>query len=168
MITSVTTEMINRACDIIEFDDLAELEYDADLQNQDIKNQWANIRAAYKHHMPKIMETLRDGYGYDPYFMNFDSVMTPIEKAAWSDIRAYGINLLPQVPVLNYFIDFANPLHRIGLVMDGAKWHDKAKDAARDARLGAEGWEIIRVEGRNAFEDKYMLDVLMRIHSCVN
>jgi len=39
--------------------------------------------------------------------------MSPIEFNVWSDIRSNGLMFYPQFPVLNYFIDFADPIRKI-------------------------------------------------------
>lgn len=130
------------------------------LGGQDINERWANIRKAYAYELPSIMQSLKQGQFHYHDFMDFRSVMSPIEKTTWDDIKYYGVRLLPEFPVLHYFIDFANPLHKIGLEMDGAQWHDAEKDAARDARLGREGWKIHRITGSNSRDWYYMSIVL--------
>lgn len=81
----------------------------------------------------------------DPYFMDWS--FTPIEDAAWQDIRGFYLPMLPQVPVLNYFIDFGDPVKKIGIECDGKQWHDKVKDAKRDKQLAEVGWKIFRIPG---------------------
>lgn len=81
----------------------------------------------------------------DPYFMNWQ--FTPIERDVWSDIRTLGVPFYPQMPVLNYFIDFGNPFMKIGIECDGKAWHDYELDKARDKRLADAGWMIFRIEG---------------------
>lgn len=81
----------------------------------------------------------------DPYFMDWE--FTPIESGVWSDIRSIGLPFYPQIPVLNYFIDFGCPMLKIGIECDGKAWHDHDLDKARDARLAAAGWMIFRIEG---------------------
>nr|WP_255458963.1 MULTISPECIES: DUF559 domain-containing protein [unclassified Herbaspirillum] len=72
---------------------------------------------------------------------------TPIENSVWSDIRIAGIPFFPQVPALNYFLDFACPFLKIGIECDGKAWHDSQLDAHRDKRLAEDGWMIFRIEG---------------------
>lgn len=137
---------------------------DCAIEAQDIKTQWANIRKAYKYQLPRIMDGLKNGTFYYPDFMDFRRVMTPIEEYAWDDIKHYGVKMVPQFPVLHYFLDFANPLYKIGLEMDGAQWHNAEKDAKRDTRLALEGWEIIRVKGRYARDERHMAGVMANLH----
>jgi len=86
----------------------------------------------------------------DPYeIADWVLLFTPIEAALWSDIRAAGLPLWPQLPVGRFFVDFGNPVHRVAVECDGSEFHkDKAKDAARDAELHAMGWKVHRIEGR--------------------
>lgn len=105
------------------------------------------IRKAYAELLPEWMaEYEADGdMRQDPYFMDWD--FSPIERHVWSDIRSLGLPFFPQVPVLNYFLDFACPMLKIGIECDGKAWHNHDMDKARDARLAAEGWMIFRIEG---------------------
>jgi very-short-patch-repair endonuclease len=82
---------------------------------------------------------------HDPYFMDWE--FSPIERHVWGDIRGLGIPFFPQLPVLNYFIDFGCPFLKIGIECDGKEWHDYESDKARDDRLAAQGWMIFRIEG---------------------
>lgn len=74
-------------------------------------------------------------------------LFTPIEMAAWSDIREKNIPLWPQLPVGRFFVDFGNPVVKIALECDGKEWHDERKDAERDRILGEMGWRVFRAEG---------------------
>jgi len=105
------------------------------------------IRQAYSELLPEWMgEYEKTGeMRQDPYFMDWE--FTRIERNVWSDIRALGLPFYPQIPVLNYFIDFGCPFLKIGIECDGKAWHDHDLDKARDARLAAEGWMIFRIEG---------------------
>lgn len=114
---------------------------------------WNQIRESYRELTPVILAG--KGRGVDPYFLNWVSLFTPIETEAWGCIRGHGVSLFPQFPVLNYFIDSANPYNKIGLELDGEAWHDEKKDLERDRRLFAEGWRIFRVSGKEAA--KYVL-----------
>lgn len=110
-------------------------------------SSFLEIRRVYSTLLPEWMaeyEATGD-IRQDPYFM--DWVFTPIENSVWSDIRTLGLPFFPQVPALNYFIDFACPMLKIGIECDGKAWHDSDLDAARDARLAADGWMIFRIEG---------------------
>lgn len=105
--------------------------------------RWQIIRDAYALMLPGIME----GY-VNPYFLDWD--FTPIERLAWMDIRGMGLPLYPQFPVGRVFIDFADPVSKVGVELDGAAYHEHAKDLARDTVLAKQGWKIYRVKGRDA------------------
>ena len=74
-------------------------------------------------------------------------LMTPIEMAVWEEIRKHGLPFWPQYPAGRYFLDFACPVACVGIECDGLEFHDKAKDAVRDAALARLGWTIYRVPG---------------------
>ena len=86
----------------------------------------------------------------DPYAIaDWVSIFTPIEAAAWSDLRSAGLPMWPQLPVGRFFVDFGNPIAKVALECDGAAWHqDKAKDEARDAELRRMGWTVYRASGK--------------------
>ena len=90
-----------------------------------------------------------------PYFLDWMCAFTPIEELAWCCIRDWWrkLQMFPQYPVGRYFIDFGDPIRRIGLECDGKQWHDTAKDTARDAELLEIGWQIYRVTGAECYRD---------------
>lgn len=110
-------------------------------------SKFLEIRKQYARLLPCWMSEYESTgeMRHDPYFMEWD--FSPIERLVWSDIRSNGIPFFPQVPVLNYFLDFANPFLKIGIECDGKAWHNHDMDKARDARLADEGWMIFRIEG---------------------
>lgn len=110
-------------------------------------DKFLEIRRIYAHVLPKWMAAYKETgrQMHDPYLMDWE--FTPIEYSVWQDIRCAGLPFFPQMPVLNYFLDFGNPFLKIGIECDGKQWHDKERDAIRDARLSAEGWEIYRIPG---------------------
>jgi len=69
--------------------------------------------------------------------------------------------MMPQCNFFGRRIDFAVRLQRlqmpvfVALEADGAAYHDKRKDAARDAELRAKGMETIRFEGRRIKSDAH-------------
>ncbi len=120
---------------------------DAVREKSGTPDKWSLIRKLYAECMPDIMAAGKYR-GIDPYFTDWVKLFTPIEDDAWQSIRGYGVPFYPQFPVLNYFIDFGNPVRRIGLELDGAQWHDRDRDLVRDRRLYDEGWTIFRIPGR--------------------
>lgn len=130
---------------------------DAVQKYRDTPERWPFIRKLYAECMPDILAAGKDR-GIDPYFTDWVRLFTPIELDAWNSIRSHGVPLYPQFPALNYFIDFANPVRRIGLELDGAKFHSLDKDWERDRRLFDEGWTIFRIPGRQTkvrFDDPF-------------
>lgn len=105
------------------------------------------IRRTYNAHMPEIKEQWESGsrHNIDPYFFNWK--FTPIEWAAWQDIRGFGLPMFPQLPVGKYFVDFGNPFIKLAIECDGKQWHDREKDNKRDQKLIADGWTIYRIPG---------------------
>lgn len=126
-------------------------------QLKDTPKRWQIIRDTYELMLPRIMEG-----PVNPYFLDWD--FTPIERLAWMDIRGGGIPMYPQFPVGRVFIDFADPVLKVGVELDGAAYHQHDKDLARDTVLAEQGWKIFRVKGRDAvkvvpnpFENQYDL-----------
>lgn len=115
-----------------------------------MQNNWNAIRALYRSFNDRIMAAPTNEWGMDPYAWDSDNIifLTPIETWLWADIRANDAVLYPQYPVLDFFVDFANPKAKVAIECDGAAYHmDKAKDAARDKRLTDAGWSVYRISG---------------------
>lgn len=129
----------------------------------DLPKRWELLRRIYQEYAGEIKEAHDEHphYGTDPYFVDWMPIFTPIEYSAWCSIRYRGLPLYPQVPVLQYFIDFANPHMKIGVECDGKDWHDPEKDRKRDLHLHEHGWKIFRVSGsecnRNWMTDYEMM-----------
>jgi len=114
------------------------------------QNKWNEIRAHYRDRQADIMATPINEWAFGgPYEWDHGIIfMTPIETWFWADIRACDAVLYPQYPVLDFFVDFANPKAKVAIECDGAAFHmDKAKDAARDKRLTDLGWTVYRISG---------------------
>jgi hypothetical protein len=107
------------------------------------------IREYYAHALPEWLADY-EATGcmeFDPYDCDLALIFTPIEASVWSDIRNLGVPFYPQLPALNYFLDFGNPFLKIGIECDGKAWHEYELDKARDRRLASAGWMIFRIEG---------------------
>lgn len=91
------------------------------------------------------------------YPIDWNQIFTPVERDAWISIRKKGqVVLYPQYPVLNYHVDFGNPLFKIALEIDGEQYHkDKLKDQERDNHLKNAGWAVFRVTGREMWRFNY-------------
>lgn len=107
-------------------------------------------RLYYKYNHDLIMESLRKSKWFNTYGIDFTRYFTPIEYNAWCVIRCNSMIFYPQYPVLNYMLDFAHPLYKIGIELDGKQYHNHEKDLARDERLHKEGWKIYRITGKEA------------------
>lgn len=107
------------------------------------------IRDAYATALPEWMDRYQETgeMHNEPYIMDWLRLFTPIEAAVWSDIRGQGLPFYPQLPVLNYFIDFGCPMLKIGIECDGKAWHNNERDRIRDKKLADIGWTIFRIEG---------------------
>lgn len=112
----------------------------------------------YKIVTPTIMKERKRGLGVCPYGLNFTPYQTPIEAILWGYIRCAGLPFYPEYPILDYFIDFADPYLKIGIEADGKEWHNKNKDEYRDTLLKKEGWTIYRISG-----DKVMRSIPEKI-----
>lgn len=59
-----------------------------------------------------------------------------------------------QYPVLDYFIDFADPIKKIWIEVDWKEWHlDKEKDKKRQIELEKEWWTIIRIDWKDTYNE---------------
>jgi hypothetical protein len=115
--------------------------------------KFQEIRSLYAAALPEWLDDYQatGNMWHDPYLMDWE--FSPIEQLVWGDIRQLAVPFYPQIPVLNYFLDFANPFLKIGIECDGKAWHDKHRDQARDARLAAAGWMIFRIEGHECVRE---------------
>lgn len=102
------------------------------------KERWAALRRLYK---------LTAGDHYHPYLIDWTRIFTPIERHAWGAIRDCGLPFFPQYPIGRYFVDFAEPLHKLVIECDGRRWHDADRDRQRDHELNQRGWTVFRVSG---------------------
>lgn len=119
------------------------------------QNNWQLIKEFYDIFGPKILRGVKNEWAIDAYAWDTGLVrMTPIENWFWQDIRQANAVLYPQYPVAGCFLDFANPVAKVGIECDGYAYHlDKEKDRQRDARLGRLGWTIYRITGADCFKE---------------
>lgn len=100
------------------------------------------IRDAYRKFMPEIIKHYPR---CNPYFIDWAGIFSPAEDMAWSDIRLRAFPLYPQFPVEGYFLDFADPIKKIAIEIDGLKFHkDKEKDKVRQKEIEKLGWKFYR------------------------
>lgn len=141
-----------------------------------MKEQFEAIVRLYEDLAVDIQRTAKNEWAGDPYFWAGELRMTPIEENFWTHLREAGGVMYPQYPVAGFFLDFANPKAMVAVECDGAAFHkDKAKDAARDAKLQALGWTVYRLTGRQCNFDsdeetgeagftRKFIDALLRDH----
>jgi very-short-patch-repair endonuclease len=85
--------------------------------------------------------------------------MTEAELKLWNAIRAHrlmGLSFRRQLPIAGYIVDFACPLHRLIVEVDGSQHGnetDQAYDQARTARLEADGWTVLRFWNDDILKD---------------
>lgn len=95
--------------------------------------------------------------GKKDYLTDWQEHFTPIETKVWEGIRAEGMWFHPQYPVRTYRLDFADPSKKIGIEADGKQYHEGEKyvqlDTLRDNRLSKLGWQIIRIKGKECFNN---------------
>jgi len=118
-------------------------------------NNWQLIKELYDMFNHRIMRGVKNEWAIDPYAWDTGLVrMTPIENWFWQDIRHANAVMYPQYPVAGCFLDFANPVAKVGVECDGKAYHlDVEKDRQRDARLGRLGWTIYRISGSDCYKD---------------
>ena len=109
------------------------------------------VRKYYKTFDKKIFVIHPRRFDDDFSLMKY---LTPIEKNVYEYIVYYSLPLYPQYPVGNYFIDFADPVRKIGVEVDGRAWHkDREKDDTRQKELESLGWKILRIRGFETYKD---------------
>ena len=95
------------------------------------------------------------------------------ERRAWETLRLLrkeGHAVRRQVPITGLTVDFAIRSVRLVIEIDGSI-HDredvKLDDAARDERLRAEGWRILRLSAETAMSPDHLItavrDEIMRL-----
>lgn len=119
----------------------------ASRQAGDMSGYWNGIRTVWAQNMPAVLSGEPN-----PYFVDWTLIFTPIEDAVWGDIRCSGLNFFPQIPVGRRFVDFGNPIKKVGIECDGAAYHDVERDTARDLELREHGWTIYHLTGRECLE----------------
>lgn len=116
--------------------------------------RWDAIKWFYEEHQKAILSLPANVWAMDPNAWNSVMELTPIEAWLWGDIREANAVFYPQWPVAGIFVDFANPVAKVAIECDGKAYHtDAAKDAARDAKLEALGWDVYRITGSQCRTD---------------
>jgi hypothetical protein len=117
------------------------------IRRSDGRPDFDYLRRLYAVMTPELVASER---WVDVNFIQWLSVLTPIEQQMWSLIRSQQVPFYPQYPVGGYFLDFANPRLKIGIECDSRSWHDRRADLdelrARD--LYELGWLVFGFSGR--------------------
>ena len=85
--------------------------------------------------------------------------MTEAEKKLWQVIRGHRLENIPfrrQMPIAGYVADFASPLHKLTIELDGSQHGEGnglAADRERDRVLAELGWTVLRIWNAEAIED---------------
>ncbi|ESY25270.1 DUF559 domain-containing protein [Mesorhizobium sp. LNJC394B00] len=85
--------------------------------------------------------------------------MADAELKVWNEIRAHrlmGLAFRRQMPIAGYIVDFACPIKKLIVELDGsqhAQAEASASDAARTAKLEALGWTILRFWNDDVIRD---------------
>jgi very-short-patch-repair endonuclease len=129
---------------------------DADSGNVGKRSYWKRVLSHYAECEAAILAVDSDRWGIDPYAWALDAqiVLSPIEAALWSDIRAEAAVFYPQYPVAGFFVDFGNPKARVAIECDGLPFHrDQSKDARRQSLIEAQGWTVYRINGSQCMKE---------------
>jgi very-short-patch-repair endonuclease len=123
-------------------------------------NNWNAIRSHYATYNADILKEKKSEWAIDPYAWDDGMIsFTPIESDMWSFIRDHGGVFYPQYPVLNFFVDFANPKAKVAIECDGAGYHDAKKDRERDRTLAQHGWTVYRFTGSECHRETAKIGV---------
>lgn len=101
------------------------------------------VRRFYIHHEAAICKR-PDDWGIDAYAWDHEAGirLTPAQESLWHDIRGADAVLYPQYPVGPYFIDFANPAAKVGVVIFSAE----APEAMLRDQFEDMGWKMYFIE----------------------
>lgn len=86
-------------------------------------------------------------------------VLTDAELKFWNEVRAHrlaGLSFRRQFPVGPYIVDFACPMHRLIVEIDGSQHGEEeaaSRDAVRTDFLVANGWTILRFWNDDVLRD---------------
>ena len=92
------------------------------------------------HHRPIAQHRLRHAKA-------MRHIATDAEKKLWRLLRSRQLDAAKfrrQVPIEDYIVDFACHEKRLIVEVDGGQHADNAKDIARDKRLVAAGYRVLR------------------------
>jgi len=85
--------------------------------------------------------------------------LTDAELKFWNAVRAHrlmGLGFRRQLPIAGYIVDFACPIYRLVVELDGSQHavdQHTAYDAQRTKRLEADGWTVLRFWNEDVLKD---------------
>lgn len=93
---------------------------------------------------------------HSSYWWALYHAATDPELTLEPEIAALGAPYRFQHPLLGCFCDFALPVQKIVVEVDGASHKKKGapeRDAARDAKMAKHGWTVLRLSNETALDD---------------
>jgi very-short-patch-repair endonuclease len=114
--------------------------------------------------MPKVKSTVRN------HARRLRADSTPAERMLWQILRRkqiYGWHFRRQHPIPPYFVDFACLAARLVVEADGGQHDPAGRDRLRDAKIAAQGWQILRFWNHDILQNpdgvcRVILDALGR------
>lgn len=128
--------------------------------NQSYFNKLQAIKRWYEDTIPRRRKRLVYAISHR---IDIYSLLSPIEINVYNDMKYLGFCMYPQFPVLNYFVDFADPNTMVGIEVDSKAFHtDHEKDKKRHQELEKEGWTIYHITGSQTYKD---VDLFLKMHN---
>lgn len=114
------------------------------------------LRKAIRQNYKDLMDDIVASYPKtDIYFIDWINIFSKAERLAWDDIRLVGAPLYPQFPVGPYFLDFGDPVKKIGIEIDSKEYHKNLeKDKVRQTKIEKLGWKIYRFNWEDLIDQK--------------
>jgi len=117
--------------------------------NMNIFSKRKIIKEKYEKILPIIIKS-KHKY-INPYIVNWEKIMNENEFNLFQCFRVNNIPMYPQYPVLNYWLDFANPYFKVGIEADSNTYHKIENDIIRDIELKKLGWTIYHIPSSLSF-----------------
>ena len=92
------------------------------------------------------------------YLLSLDIGLSPIEMILYDELYTSNLPFFPQFPVLNYMVDFCDPVKKIIIECDGLAYHNLKKDLIRDSRLIKAGYKVFRLSAKTIMNDNSAIE----------
>lgn len=79
--------------------------------------------------------------------------VSPMEVALCAAFLYYDMLPASQYPIGAFDTDFAFPLERLMVEVDGRDFHGTERDKIRDSIMQQNGWKVVRVQARHVYQD---------------